>query len=98
MTVLPQILAFDFGEPINAMDMATVNCAVVKGDTPIDIYWTFNGYRINSENGIMIIRNGQRMSTLSIESVRAQHRGQYICVAVNQAGTVRHSVDLIVNG
>lgn len=79
-----------------------MNCAVVKGDTPIDIYWTHNKVRIeatsSSEMAVMILRNGQRMSTLSIESVRAGHRGQYTCVATNTAGTVRHTVDLTVNG
>lgn len=96
-------MPFEFGQPINALDMATVNCAVVKGDTPIDIYWTHNKARIEaasgtSENSIMILRNGQRMSTLSIESVRAGHAGQYTCVATNTAGTVRHTVQLTVNG
>lgn len=97
--VLPQILPFDFGDgPIDALDMAVVNCAVNKGDTPIDIYWTFNGHKITTNNGITISKSGPRLQVLNIESVRGRHRGNYTCIASNSAGSVQHTAELNVNG
>lgn len=98
-TVLPQILPFDFGTPVNAQDMATVNCAVTKGDLPLDIFWRFNGFRLfGSNDGVVITRSGQRISMLNIESVRSRHAGNYSCVASNAAGNVEHASWLRVNG
>lgn len=96
--VLPQILPFDFGEPINALDIATVNCAVNKGDLPIDIYWTFNNYKITTNDGILITRSGNRISGLNIESVQSRHRGNYTCTAINSAGMNKYTAQLYVNG
>lgn len=95
--MLPQIQPFDFGEPVNAMDMATVNCAVTKGDIPIDISWRFQNYSITTGDGILITKNGQRISMLNIESVQSRHRGFYKCVVANAAGTVEHLAELKVN-
>lgn len=97
--VLPQIHPFDFGDPVDAFDMATVNCAATKGDLPIDIHWKFNNHKLmGSNDGITITKSGQRISMLSIESARSRHIGNYSCVASNQAGTVEHSSMLYVNG
>lgn len=99
MKVIPTIQPFDFGEPINAMDMATVNCAVIKGDPPTDIFWIFNKFtKLSSNDGISIIKSGQRISMLNIESVRARHRGNYTCVVKYSAGFVEHTAELKVNG
>lgn len=92
------ISPFDFGEPINAMDMATVNCAVIKGE-PTDIFWIFNKFtKLSSNDGISIIKSGQRISMLNIESVRARHRGNYTCVVKYSAGFIEHTSELKVNG
>lgn len=40
--------------------MATVQCAVIKGDLPVDIVWSFNGVPINMDmhnGGLIIDRN-----------------------------------------
>lgn len=79
------------------MDMTTVNCAVTKGDTPIDISWRFNNYTIGTGDGILVTKSGQRISMLNIESVQSRHRGIYRCVAANAAGIVEHSAELKVN-
>lgn len=97
--VLPQIVPFNFGDDeINAMDMVSASCTVNKGDFPINIYWTRNGHKIFSNDGISISRTNQRISILSIESVRDRHAGNYSCVAENKAGSVELSADLWVNG
>lgn len=107
VTVAPQLAPFTFGdEAANAGEMATVQCAVIKGDLPIDIIWSFNGRVIDTANGafdehnydIVISRSSKRASQLTIESVAARHAGEYSCTASNTAGTATHSSVLSVNG
>ncbi|XP_036142509.1 Down syndrome cell adhesion molecule-like protein Dscam2 isoform X16 [Monomorium pharaonis] len=107
--VAPQLSPFTFGdEAANAGEMATVQCAVIKGDLPIDIMWSFNGRVIDIANGafgehnydnpdIVISRSSKRASQLTIESVAARHAGEYSCTASNTAGTATHSSILSVN-
>lgn len=69
---------FDFGEePVNSGDMATVNCAVTKGDFPMNITWLFNGKPIDRIAGVTTGQMNKRISTISIESVSADHAGEY---------------------
>lgn len=110
IAVAPQLAPFSFGdEAANAGEMATVQCAVIKGDLPIDLAWSFNGRVIEIANGafnehnydnsdIVISRSSKRASTLTIESVAARHAGEYSCTASNTAGTATHSSVLSVNG
>lgn len=96
---MPQIVPFDFGEDeINAMDMVSASCTVNKGDLPMRITWTRNGRQLFSNDGISISRTNQRISILSIESVRDRHSGNYSCVAENSAGSVNYMSSLWVNG
>ncbi|XP_012058406.1 PREDICTED: Down syndrome cell adhesion molecule-like protein Dscam2 [Atta cephalotes] len=106
--VAPQLAPFTFGdEAANAGEMATVQCAVIKGDLPIDIIWSFNERVIDIANGafdehnynpdIVISRSSKRASQLTIESVAARHAGEYSCTASNTAGTATHSSVLSVN-
>ncbi|KAF2905043.1 hypothetical protein ILUMI_01126, partial [Ignelater luminosus] len=98
VNVLPQILPFDFGEdPINTGDMATVQCAVTKGDFPIKIYWTLNGKPMKDIQGVTTGQMNKRISTLSIESVEGHHAGNYVCTAKNSAGIAWFSADLNIN-
>lgn len=98
-SVLPQVVPFDFGEEsINELDMVSAYCTVNKGDLPLDIAWTKNGGRVFTNDGVVVTRNSQRISVLSIESVRARHAGNYSCVATNNAGETRQSAMLAVNG
>lgn len=103
----PQIAPFSFGdEAANAGDMATVQCAVIKGDLPVEIVWSLNGRPIvinadssdSNHHDIVIRRSGKRASTLTIDSVAARHAGVYSCSASNSAGSAEHAADLSVNG
>lgn len=78
--------------------MATVNCAVTKGDFPIKIIWTLNGDIVNNIPGITTGQMNKRISTLSIDSVEAHHAGNYTCTAKNLAGVTSLSAALNVNG
>ncbi|XP_014598817.1 PREDICTED: Down syndrome cell adhesion molecule-like protein Dscam2 isoform X31 [Polistes canadensis] len=106
--VAPQIGPFSFGdEAANAGEMATVQCAVIKGDLPVDIVWSLNGQPIDvsgaqtnqnyDRQDIIVNRSNKRASTLTIDSVAARHAGEYSCTASNAAGSATHSSVLTVN-
>ncbi|XP_029035588.1 Down syndrome cell adhesion molecule-like protein Dscam2 isoform X32 [Osmia bicornis bicornis] len=106
--VAPQLAPFTFGEEAaNAGEMATVQCAVIKGDLPVKIVWSLNGRhidvgRVSGDHGydipdIVVSRSSKRISTLTIDSVAARHAGEYSCTAINAAGSARHTSVLSVN-
>lgn len=95
----PQILPFDFGEDlVNSGDPASLNCLIHKGDLPFNITWQHNNKTIEEEFGILIIPTGKKASSLSIDSVSAEHAGEYSCFVQNRAGSDRHTAVLNVNG
>lgn len=102
--VIPQIVPFDFGSSqINNDDMVSTMCVSNKGDLPIDIYWTVvddygNERRILTNDGVVISRSNQRLSVLTIESVKGRHRGNYTCHVKNIAGSAHYSAQLAING
>lgn len=96
---MPQVAPFDFGEDTyNAGDTVSLTCTVTKGDMPIEIVWLFNETPLNSGDGVLVSRSGRKISIMSIDSIQASHRGNYSCVAKNDAGEASHSALLHVNG
>ncbi|KAJ8667921.1 hypothetical protein QAD02_009584 [Eretmocerus hayati] len=100
VNVSPQIGMFSFGqEPLNAGEMATVQCAVIKGDFPVDIVFMFgNNIVLSGHHDIVISESGKRAKQLTIESVGAKHAGEYTCIASNAAGSTSRTANLAVNG
>ena len=100
LLVLPQISPFVFGEEsVNSGDLVSVTCSVSKGDSPISFEWFLNGNPITEGNRkVQLMKVSSRISTLSVESVEAEHTGLYTCTAKNLAGTTNHSTYLNVNG
>ena len=82
----------------------TATCTITKGDQPIKIWWTLkedgmsDSYNLTTNDGIVITRNSKKVSILTIEAVKARHRGNYSCFAQNKAGVAQHSAFLSVNG
>lgn len=73
-------------------------CAVPDGDLPINITWYLNEKSIDQYSGISSTKFGKRNQVLSIESVDAQHSGNYSCSAKNKAGAVSYTTELKVYG
>lgn len=103
--VLPQILPFTFGEEdINLDEAVSATCTITKGDLPMHIWWSLYdaelGYERNltTNDGVMILRNSQKISSLNIDAVQARHRGNYTCFAKNKAGLAQFNAFLSVNG
>lgn len=99
LLVPPQIQHFSFGdEAVNSGDIVAVQCAVLKGDLPLEITWTLNGRSLTEWTDVDIGRTSGRINSLNIESVRDHHRGVFECVAMNRAGRYGLSAELMVNG
>nr|XP_015838893.1 PREDICTED: Down syndrome cell adhesion molecule isoform X21 [Tribolium castaneum] len=96
--VPPQITPFEFTDnPVNSEDMCSLLCTVSKGDFPIEITWRLNNRSIEAYQGISVLRTNKRISQLSIDSVQAEHAGEYTCLAKNPAGITHQSAILHVN-
>lgn len=76
----------------------TISCTISGGDLPINVMWMLNRSPIDSNNDILIEKRGKRIFVLTIDSVKAQHAGNYTCLAENAAGVAEHTSKLIVNG
>lgn len=99
-TVPPQIRPFSFGdEPSNSGESLGVQCAITKGDLPINITWTHNGIILDANaDGIALGRLSTKSSTLNIDYISGHHRGIYKCIASNLAGDSVLEAELLVNG
>lgn len=97
--VLPQIVAFDFGDsPVDSGDSVSATCSIIKGDFPLSIRWSMNGKQLRGDGGISVVLVNKRLSTISVESVSAEHVGNYTCLAENPAGNDSFTAVLNVNG
>jgi hypothetical protein len=70
---------------------------------PLKVFWTFHNdilieHNLTSNDGVLITKNNQKVSVLTIEAVKARHRGNYTCFASNRAGVAHHSAFLSING
>lgn len=75
----------------------SVQCIISKGDNPLNITWFLNGKPLHLFHGVSVSYS-KRVASLTIESVQADHAGEYVCYASNLAGNDSYSADLNVNG
>lgn len=95
----PKIATFSFGdEPLNFGESASVQCTISGGDLPMKVEWTLNGLTIPNYLEVSTPKIGKRIHVLSIDSVKADHAGNYSCIATNQAGTTEFTAPLVVIG
>lgn len=98
-TVPPRIIPFSFEEgPASSGQDITSTCSVPEGDLPLDISWYLNNKSIIEYTGITSSKVGKRNLVLNIESVAAEHSGNFTCMAKNKAGSVSFTADLKVYG
>lgn len=98
-SVLPHINPFAFEEEANSGDSVQLTCHASKGDLPFTKFvWLHNGRPIFSHLGILTNKIGDRISLLTIPSVRDEHSGDFTCFVENNAGHVNYTARLYVNG
>lgn len=83
---------------MNFGESASVQCTISGGDLPMTVEWTLNGMDIPSYLEVSTSKIGKRIHVLSIDSVKADHAGNYSCIAKNQAGTTEYTAPLVVIG
>lgn len=85
---------------MNFGEQASVQCSISGGDWPIEVTWLHDGVEIRQNNmlDVTISRVTKHIHFLAIESVNANHAGDYACLAQNRAGVAKQSAKLIVNG
>lgn len=96
--VLPTIHPFSFDGEVNEGDSVQLTCHVAKGDLPLKIRWLHNDLPLFSHLGVLTNKIGDRISLLTIESVKAVNFGNYTCLANNKAGQSSYATELFVNG
>lgn len=101
------MVPFSFGEnELNLYDTASAACTVQQGDqNNLEIWWTLveaddshSVEKILTSNDEIEIRTNKKISYLSIDSVKARHRGNYSCHAKNRAGETSVTAQLAING
>ncbi|KAK5645477.1 hypothetical protein RI129_006777 [Pyrocoelia pectoralis] len=98
VNVPPQILPFDFGEDtLHADEMVSTTCTVNKGDLPLNISWLLNQQSVSNIKTITVMQTNKRISQLSIETLQAEHAGEYTCLASNVAGVATFKAQLNIN-
>lgn len=98
LLVPPHITPFSFEAEAFAGDGVQLSCYVARGDLPLNVSWSLEGRAVEHIKGVAVERMGTRNSLLTIESVAAEHSGNYTCTATNRAASVQHTAPLLVNG
>lgn len=96
-TVTPNILPFDVDQALFSGESVQMMCHISKGDTPLEVYWQFNGQPLTNELGSSS-RVGDRSSVLILPAVTGAHSGNFTCVAKNRAGTTSYTTILKIIG
>ncbi|XP_047108457.1 Down syndrome cell adhesion molecule-like protein 1 homolog isoform X1 [Schistocerca piceifrons] len=74
-----------------------LHCVVVKGDFPISLQWLKDGKIIPYRLSVAERTIDEYSSTLTINKVTEEHRGNYTCIAGNAVANTSHTTQLIVN-
>jgi hypothetical protein len=96
----PEIVPFNFGEVYEG-ESSQVLCVLSKGDDPVRLEWFHNSEQLGTttdRQDVNVIATGPRASVLVLQSLTAEHFGNYTCRATNAAGTASHTSQLIING
>lgn len=64
----------------------------------MSVKWLLNDYHLPAHLNIATTKFTRHTHVLAIESVTADHAGNYTCIAENWAGKAEYTAPLIVNG
>ncbi|GFY46752.1 down syndrome cell adhesion molecule-like protein Dscam2 [Trichonephila inaurata madagascariensis] len=95
--VKPVIEPFNFPKSLMEGQRSSVHCTVSSGDLPFKIRWFKDGRPIPDNIGVRTSEVADYSSTLLFESLALHHKGNYTCVAENEAGTVSHTATMVIH-
>lgn len=96
--MVPHIKPFELDEAVFAGESVHLDCHVSKGDTPLNITWSFQGEPVMRRMGVSTTTLSARVSVLDIPTAMGTNSGNYTCTATNRAGSASHSTLLNVIG
>jgi Immunoglobulin I-set domain len=97
-TVLPKLKQFNTDdEPLYYEESTQLTCYVIMGDSPFSFQWLFQNRTIDELYDVKVEDSAKR-SILSIDSVNAEHAGEYTCKVLNKAGFSTITTKLVVKG
>ncbi|RWS27846.1 Down syndrome cell adhesion molecule-like protein Dscam2, partial [Leptotrombidium deliense] len=95
--IKPVIEDFFFPKSLREGQRASALCTVSSGDLPILIQWFKDNIPLSNHKGILVNVVADYSSTLLFESLTLDHKGNYTCIATNDAGTVSHTASMIIH-
>ncbi|XP_071041968.1 cell adhesion molecule Dscam1 isoform X3 [Parasteatoda tepidariorum] len=95
--VRPVIEPFNLPSSVQMGQRLSISCTVIKGDPPITLKWLRDEDILEKDGDIRIHNLADYSSTLLFESIKPEHRGNYTCVASNEAGSERHSAAMVIH-
>ncbi|XP_022236625.1 Down syndrome cell adhesion molecule-like protein Dscam2, partial [Limulus polyphemus] len=93
----PLIGEFHFDKNLHEGMRTRVYCSIAQGDQPITISWLKDGHPIPNDLGISVRTIDSFSVALAIDRLEPVHNGNYTCVATNEAATVQHTAQLVVD-
>ncbi|XP_015789143.1 Down syndrome cell adhesion molecule-like protein Dscam2 isoform X2 [Tetranychus urticae] len=95
--VRPTIANFSFPANLREGQRASVICTAASGDYPIHVKWLKDNVPVNHQRGIKVSQLSDYSSILLFESLALEHKGNYTCIATNEAGTATHTAHMIIH-
>lgn len=101
-TVVPKIDSFHLPLGIQVGQRLSITCTVIRGDSPFFISWLKNGTPIDSDHhhkdSLSIHHLAEYSSSLLFKAIKAEHQGNYTCLAKNSVGQDSHTQIMNVHG
>ncbi|XP_064480163.1 cell adhesion molecule Dscam1-like [Ornithodoros turicata] len=96
--VAPVVAPISFPSTLKEGMRVIVTCSVIEGDSPVRIRWLKDkGPLAPNGANIKVESSNEFSSTLFIKNVNYKHRGEYTCVATNNAASANQTANMVVN-
>ncbi|CAL4103522.1 unnamed protein product, partial [Meganyctiphanes norvegica] len=95
--VPPKLSPIIFHEDLSLGDRVSIQCAVLRGDTPLHISWSKDESQVEILQGVQVRSPDEFTSTLIIVHLTPENAGNYTCTAKNEAASKSQTAELHVN-
>ncbi|XP_076361336.1 cell adhesion molecule Dscam1-like isoform X2 [Tachypleus tridentatus] len=95
--VPPVISPFVFPPNLREGMRITITCSILDGDLPVRISWLKNNSSLVQQDKVVIENNNEFSSTLFLKEVRFEDKGNYTCLAKNNAASTSYTAEMVVN-
>ena len=92
----PQISPFKVLEDLSEGKRVSLVCSVTSGTAPISFTWLKDGSPVGTLSGVKLVHFDDFQDQLQIESLDANHMGNYSCNAKNAYGSDRMSIQVVL--